>query len=149
MFFEKGLNYAEISRMCGFDFKTVKKYIFQKDFNEPMKQKQTCSSKLDPFKEENDTWLEADKSCRKKQLYTARRVFHRLSERYKTFDCSYRLLAEYVSQEKKKPYSEEKQLYFQIQHIPGAAQVGFGEVDFLSHNGMRETGHHLNISFPN
>lgn len=59
MFFEKGLNYAEISRICGFDVKTVKKYIFQEDFNEPVKPRPIRSSKLDPFKKEIDIWLEA------------------------------------------------------------------------------------------
>lgn len=148
MFFEKGLNYAEISRMSGYDVKTVKKYIFQEDFNKPAKPKQTRNSKLDPFKKEIDKWLEADKSSRKKQRHTAQRIFNRLCKEYDTFDCSYRLAAEYVAQKKRELYSGEKQFYFKLQHIPGEAQVDFGEADFLDQSGVKQNGHHLNISFP-
>jgi transposase len=34
LFFEKGLKYAEISRVTGFDVKTVKKYIYQEDLTQ-------------------------------------------------------------------------------------------------------------------
>jgi len=33
LFFEKGLGYAEIARVTGFDVKTVKKYVHMEDFN--------------------------------------------------------------------------------------------------------------------
>lgn len=149
MFFEKGLNFAEISRTTGCDVKTVKKYIFQEDFNMPVKPKQVRNSKLDPFKEEIDQWLEADKSARKKQRHTAQKVFKRLSKKYDDiFDCSYRLVAEYVAQKKRELYSGEHQFFFQLQHIPGEAQVDFGEADFLDQSGVKQNGHHLNISFP-
>ena len=36
MYFEKGMNYAEISKATGFDVKTVKKYIQMEDFNTPV-----------------------------------------------------------------------------------------------------------------
>ena len=66
MFFEKGMNYAEIARATGNDVKTVKKYIHMDNFNsEPLSTK-SRGSKLDPFKEEIDQWLEADMQERKK-----------------------------------------------------------------------------------
>jgi len=36
LFFEKGLGYAEIARVTGFDVKTVKKYVHMEDFNQPL-----------------------------------------------------------------------------------------------------------------
>jgi len=147
MFFEKGLNYAEISRATGYDVKTVKKYIYQEDFNQPVKAKQVRDSKLDPFKQEIDQWLEADKRARKKQRHTAQRVFNRLCQDH-AFDGSYRLVAEYVAQKKRELYGGEKPFYFQLQHLPGEAQVDFGETEFLDQKGVIQHGHHLNISFP-
>ena len=49
LFFEKGLNYAEISRVTGADVKTLKKYIQQDDFNPPPKPQESRISKLDPY----------------------------------------------------------------------------------------------------
>lgn len=57
MFFEKSINYAEIARTTGFDVKTVKKYIFQENFNKVFKPKPMCCSKLDPLKEAINQWL--------------------------------------------------------------------------------------------
>ncbi len=149
MFFEKGMNYAEVSRATGFDVKTVKKYIFQENFNKALKPKPMRKSKLDPFKEEIDQWLEEDKAVRKKQRHTAQRVFDRLFEKYSdTFDCSYRLVADYVAKKKQELYRGGHQFYFQLQHIPGEAQVDFGETDFFDQSGVKQNGHHLNISFP-
>ena len=71
LFFEKGLKYAEISRVTGFDVKTVKKYVNMDDFNQPPKVRKPRSSKLDPYKETIDAWLEDDKQYRKKQRHTA------------------------------------------------------------------------------
>jgi transposase len=90
MFFEKGMNYAEIARATGHDVKTVKKYIHMDNFNAPPpKPVKRHSSKLDRFKPEIDSWLEADKRERKKQRHTAMRVYNRLREIHGFgFDCS-------------------------------------------------------------
>jgi len=68
MFFEKGMNYAQISRTTGCDVKTIKKYIFKDDFNQPGPKicNKRCS-KLDRYKATIDKWLEADKLENKKQ----------------------------------------------------------------------------------
>ena len=150
MFFEKGMKFAEISRATGFDVKTIKKYVSKDNFNPPPPMpKPVRNSKLDPFKEEIDQWLEDDKNNRKKQRHTAQRVFDRLSEIYgHAFDCSYRLVADYVAMKKRELYSGDRQFYFQLQHIPGEAQVDFGEAEFLEQSGVKQNGHHLNVSFP-
>ena len=60
MFFENGMKFAEIARATGNDIKTVKKYIHIDYLNSPKPvPKDSFGSKLDPFKEEFDMWLEA------------------------------------------------------------------------------------------
>ncbi len=148
MFFEKGMNYAEIARITGHDVKTVKKYIAMDDFNEPPpKTVRKRGSKLDRFKPEIDRWLKTDKIENKKQRHTALRVFKRLGEIFSDFDCSYRLVALYVAEKKKELYGQQNQFYMPLVHIPGEAQVDFGEADFIE-NGKRHNGHYLNLSFP-
>jgi len=149
MFFEKGMSYADIARMTGHDVKTVKKYVHMEDFSPPPKKPVgKRGSKLDPYKDEIDGWLEADKQERKKQRHTALKVFKRLKEIHGPgFDCSYRLVAGYVAEKKKAIYSAEKQFYMPLEHIPGEAQVDFGDADFFEGN-VRHAGHYLNVSFP-
>jgi transposase len=149
MFFEKGMSYAEIARATGHDVKTVKKYIYMDNFNAPPPEPaRKHGSKLDRFKPEIDSWLEADKQERKKQRHTALQVFKRLCKIYGPgFDCSYRLVAQYVAEKKKELYSQQSQFYMPLVHIPGEAQVDFGEADFFENN-KRHTGHYLNLSFP-
>jgi len=108
LFFEKGLGYAEIARVTGFDVKTVKKYVHMEDFNQPLpKPRQIRGSKLDKYKEQIDEWMVADKQERKKQRHTARRIFDRLVKECPGFDCSYRLVAAYVSRKKKEIYGDQ------------------------------------------
>src|SRR6056297_2838915 len=98
LYFKKGLNVAEIMRKTGRDRKTVNKYLDMTDFNEVLElsKKSKRGSKLDPFKETIDEWLEADKKSWRKQRHTAKRIHTRLIEHYGSeYDCSYRLLAEY------------------------------------------------------
>ena len=148
LFFEKGLNYAEISRITGVDVKTVKKYIRMEDFNQPLpKPRQIRGSKLDKYKEQIDKWMIDDKQVRKKQRHTAKRIFDRLRKEHPDFDCSYRLVANYVSQKKKEIYGGQDGFYMPLVHIPGEAQVDFGEADFFERN-VRYRGHYLNVSFP-
>src|SRR5690554_1035515 len=149
MYYEKGMNFASIARATGRDVKTVKKYINMEDFTQPLpKPVKKRGSKLDKYKEEIDGWLEADKQARKKQRHTARRVFNRLAKNHSPdFDCSYRLVAAYVAERKKTLYSQETQFYMPLEHIPGEAQVDFGEADFYEGNQLIN-GYYLNLSFP-
>jgi len=105
----KGLNVAEISRITGHDRKTINKYLNKTDFNKTIKKKTKRGSKLDPFKPLIDSWLEADKKERRKQRHTAKRIHKRLKDKYNNeFDCSYRLVADYVRLKKEEIYKLEK-----------------------------------------
>jgi len=136
-FFEKGENITSISREFTRDRKTVRKYINQEDFNEepPSSESKPGRSKLDPYKEEINSWLKEDMKARKKQRHTAVRVFQRLVEKHPEFDCSYRTVAEYVSYRKKEIAKTNVRVYLPLVHKAGEAQVDFGSADFYE-NGI-------------
>ncbi len=147
MYFEDGENITQIQKKTGFDRKTIRKFIKNENWNEPIPVSREKESKLDRFKQEIDQWLTADKRMRKKQRHTAKRVHDRLKEEYKdTFACSYRTVAKYVA-EKKKTLYENKHVFLPLEHKPGEAQIDFGKAEFVE-NGRNYYGSYLNISFP-
>lgn len=103
LYYEQGYNISEFAEMTDRDWKTVAKYIDKTDFNEPVPfpaSEQKFCPKLDPYKELIDSWLLEDKKHPRKQRHTATRVYDRLTKEAQGFDCSYRLVAEYVSKRK-------------------------------------------------
>ena len=96
MYFEEGKNISEIAKKTGHDRKTVREYINKDDWNEklPKVKKEAAFPKLNPYKQDIDTWLTEDKKARRKQRHTAKRVYDRLVKKYKDdFNCSYRTVA--------------------------------------------------------
>ena len=73
-FFMKGQNISEIAREFQKDRKTIRKYIYQEDWNTRVKAEEVKHTfpKLDPFKAYIDQWLEEDKKARKKKRHTAK-----------------------------------------------------------------------------
>jgi transposase len=121
-----------------------------KYFNEPVAKpasQQRFCPKLDAFKPVIDEWLENDKSAPRSQRHTAKRVYKRLTREVEGFNCSYRLVAQYISYRKKQIYAGEKAGYLPLEHKPGEAQVDFGTAEFYE-NGRRITGKYLEVSFP-
>lgn len=146
MFFVKGMKISEIIDETGFNRRTIKKYIEKDDWNED-DDKLLRKSKLDPFKTTIDNWLENDKYQKKKQRHTATRIFNRLQQdKSISFDCSYKTVANYVSKTRIEIYKKDVG-YLPLDHIPGEAQVDFGEADFIE-NGTRYTGKYLAMTFP-
>ena len=144
-YYDEGKNITLVARETGFDRKTVRKYINRKDWN----QKAPVSDKpsiLDPFKPLIDQWLENDKQQRRKQRHTARRIYQRLLTEQDDFDVSYRTLCIYVAEARKRLY-QKRRGFLPLQHIPGEAQVDFGEADFIE-NGHRFEGAYLTLSLP-
>ena len=149
MYFEEGKNISQIARETGHDRKTIRGYLNKDDWNtEPPKiKKGAFYPKLDPYKPDIDTWLNEDKKARRKQRHTAKRVYDRLVKKYgDNFNCSYRTVAGYVAMKKKEIFGEKKS-FLPLEHIPGEAQVDFGDADFYE-NGKLYTGKYLNLSFP-
>jgi transposase len=149
MYFLKGLNLAQIERKTGHDRKTIKKYLNNDNYSDaPGKVKTAINrpSKLDNYKAKIDSWLEDDKKYRKKQRHTAKRVYDRLKMKYSDFNCSYRLVADYVKRKRTEIYTENS-FALPLEHKPGEAQADFGEAQFYE-NGTLVDGHYFNLSFP-
>ena len=149
MYFEEGKNISQIAKKTGHDRKTVRSYLYKEDWNKelPKLKKEPSFSKLEPFKADIDSWLNEDKKARRKQRHTAKRVYDRLVEKYKNdFNCSYRTVAAYVAMKKKEIFSE-KEGFLPLEHVPGEAQVDFGDADFYE-SGKLYNAKCLNLSFP-
>lgn len=148
-YFEEGKNISEISTETGYDRKTIRRYIKKDDWNTPPKALPMAEfPKLDPFKADIDEWLTQDKKAKRKQRHTAKRVYDRLVKKYGSdFNCSYRTVAGYVAKKKREIFGN-KRGYLPLEHIPGEAQVDFGDADYYE-NGKLYSGKYLNLSFPN
>ena len=149
MFFEEGKNISQIAKTTGFDRKTVRCYLAKDDWNMnvPQTEHEAKYPKLDQYKMEIDHWLTDDKKAKRKQRHTAQRVFDRLKDKYNDgFECSYRTVAGYVAKRKKEIFGKVT-ASLPLIHIPGEAQVDFGDAEFYE-NEKLHSGKYLNVSFP-
>jgi transposase len=151
MYFEEGKSISEIARSTSHDRKTIRAYLEKEDWNIAIPSVSTDEPsfpKLEPFKSLIDSWLTEDKKARRKQRHTARRVYSRLiQECNEEFNCSYRTVAGYVALKKREIFGTQKRAAIPLEHIPGEAQVDFGDCDFYL-NDMLYSGKYLNVSFP-
>jgi len=152
LYYEQGItDMAEIGRTVNCDWRTVRKYIDKEDFS-PQKPVATSQivhmSKLDEFKQTIDEWLIADKKAPRKQRHTAKRVYDRLCKEASGFSCSYRLVAEYVSQRKQELNIKQQKGYIPLLHQPGSSQADFGTANFYENGQIFENGKYLVLSFP-
>lgn len=150
MFYQQDKTISEIAKELGCDWRTVRKYVDKEDFNqEPPKPEPVHKSKLDIYKPEIDEWLIADRGMPRKQRHTARRVFDRLKEKYKdSFNCSYRLVADYVTVRKEELRLKRQEGYLPLIHYPGEAQADFGTADFIENGRRYRDRKYLVLSFP-
>jgi len=138
-----GSGVATIARTLNISEPTVRKYLNMDDFNPPPP---TCGerpSKLDPYKETIDRWLEEDKAVWHKQRHTAKRVYDRLILET-DFDGSYPLVQRYVKVQKAKTMDAA---YLDLVWEPATVQVDFGQADIIL-CGVARRIHYLVVSFP-
>ena len=150
LFYEQGYNISAIAEITGRDWKTVAKYIDMADFNEPLPipaSKQQFCPKLEPYKARIDSWLEEDKNHPRKQRHTAKRVYRRLVNEVPGFNCSYRIVAEYVRYRKEQLNLKRKEGFLPLEHHPGEAQADFGSASYYE-RGHLISGKYLVLSFP-
>ena len=150
LYYEQGYNISEIAEATGRDWKTVAKYIDMADFNEPLPvpaSEKKLFPKLDPYKETIDSWLEEDRYHHRKQRHTATRVYDRLTSEFTGFDCSYRLVAEYVKYRKEVMNLKRSEGFLPLEHSPGEAQADFGSAEFYQ-RGKYFYGKYIALSFP-
>ena len=149
-YYEGGESLSQIARDMNLAWRTVRKYVDKDDFNEKsasIVEKKQVGSKLDPHKPLIDQWLMADKKVNRKQRHSAKRVFDRLQAEVPDFNCSYRLVADYVSERKEELKLRKDKQYIPLEHHPGEAQADFGTADFVE-NGVSRSGKYLVLSFP-
>ncbi len=150
LYYEQGYNISEIAKATDRDWKTVAKYIDMADFNEPLPvpaSEQRFCPKLAPYKPLIDSWLEEDKKYPRKQRHSAQRVFNRLTAEVDGFNCSYRLVAEYVSKRKTELILKRAEGFLPLEHHPGEAQADFGSAEFYE-RGRLISGKYLVVTFP-
>lgn len=145
--FHKGKSLRSIAKETGHDFRTVKKYSEETDFNEKAKPKRGRPSKLDPVKPIIDTWLIEDMNRPVKQRHTGTRIYERLrNEHGDIFNACERTVRAYVAAKKKELYGE-KEGFLPLEHPPGEAQVDFGEIVMIE-QGKKVKGYELVLSLP-
>ena len=150
LYFEQGYNISEIAKATDTNWKTVAKYVDMADFNEPLPvpaSKQQFCPKLEPYKQLIDSWLEEDKQHKRKQRHTALKVFNRLTDEAEGFNCSYRLVAEYVKRRKEELNLKRNEGFLPLEHHPGEAQADFGSAEFYE-RGRLISGKYIVLTFP-
>ena len=140
-----GKKVSEIARELQLDVKTVKKYLTQKDFSPRMPKKEKRGSKLDPYKEQIEQWLQNDEEAWYKQRHTAQRIYDRLKEQEADFSASYPTVQRYVKEWKQ--VRQKNKVYQELVWHPAEAQVDFGEADFIEQT-QRIRKKYLTVSFP-
>ncbi len=145
--FHKGQSLRSIAKETRHDFRTVKKYAEETDFNLKTKPKRGRPSKLDPVKPIIDAWLTEDLNRPVKQRHSATRIYKRLcNEHGDIFNASERTVRAYVAARKKELYGE-KEGFLPLEHPPGEAQVDFGEIVMIE-QGKQVKGYELVLSLP-
>lgn len=150
LYYEQGKTIPEIITETGHDRKTITKYLDMTDFNAPepvTPNPEGICPKLEPYKSLIDTWLMEDKKVPRKQRHTARRVYRRLGKEADGFDCSCRLVAQYVAFRKSQMHLDNRNGYLPLIHHPGEGQADFGAARFYENSFCRE-GKYLVLSFP-
>ena len=89
----------------------------------PVPENSSHPSKLDPFKPLIGSWLEADQKAPVKQRHTARRIHKRLGQEADRYECSYRLVAAYVTEKKKVLCLTKQGGYIPLEHHLGEACI--------------------------
>ena len=79
--------------------------------------------KLDAYKPLIDQWLLDDRKAPRKQRHTAKRVFKRLLAESEGFDCSYRLVAQYVAYRKSQMHLAAKSLICRSSTTPARPRL--------------------------
>ena len=151
LYYEQDKTLKDITDIMNLDWRTVRKYVDMDNFNPdpptPEKEEQH-TSKLNTFKPLIDTWLTEDLKAPRKQRHTAKRIHKRLQKEATGYDCSYRLLATYVSQRKKELRLKKSEGFLPLIHFPGEAQADFGTADFYENGKLHHEAKYLVLSFP-
>lgn len=138
----------EIADITDLDFRTVRKYAYQSNWNAEHLPNVDAERHpvLGKYIPHIDEWLEEDTRQPRKQRHTASRIFSRLQDEY-DFEGGYTSVKRYVRKKKfLMRYAKEGSL--PLEHSPAHAQIDFGEFKYIDGLGQDQTGHALTVSFP-
>ncbi len=144
----EGLSLREIARQTHKDFRTVRKYAYQNNWNPPVKLKMEPEAfpVMGEYIPTVDEWLEQDEREPRKQRHTVRRIFDRLREEF-GYQGSYGSVKRYVAI-KKAQMQKYKESFLPLEHPPGHAQVDFGKFKYYDTLGESGKGYALIVSYP-
>jgi len=144
----EGKSINEIAEEMGLNWRTVKKYVEQSDWNQPEPSTEADNFPvLGKFIPTIDEWLESDECEPRKQRHTATRIFERL-QKEKGFTGGYSSVKRYVRR-KREQMKKYRESFLPLAHPPGSSQTDFGDFKYYDGNGNACEGHALILSFPN
>ncbi len=142
----EGDSIVNIARNTGVCRDTVYKYLAKDDFSPKMPVDfEPRPSKLDPYKNLINQWIDEDEHEWRKQRHTARRIWQRLIFE-EGLDVSETTVSRYVRTIKDARKGTKEQ-YLDLQWAPSEAQADFGEADFYI-RGTRMRLSYFVLSFP-
>ncbi|MDR2533120.1 MAG: IS21 family transposase [Oscillospiraceae bacterium] len=144
---KEGLSLREIARRTGKDFRTVRKYAYQENWNPPAKKLEAEEFPvMGKYISVVNQWLEEDEREPRKQRHSVKRIYDRLKSEH-GYKGSYSSVKRYVGLRKAelKRYTEG---FLPLAHPPGHAQVDFGSFKYYDVLGNGCEGHALIVSFP-
>lgn len=137
-----------IAKNMGLNYRTVRKYALMEDMSLKDKPKRKkYFPVLGPYLEYINTWLEEDLKVPRKQRHTATRIYDRLVEEY-GYGGARKTVSNYVSK-KRKELNLKTKGFLPLEHLPGEAQLDFGEMLYIDINNTEKKGHYLTLTFPN
>jgi transposase len=137
-----GLSQREAARRFGISRETVKKML---EHSIPPGYRRSAPAKqpkLDPVKGIIDRILEEDRTVRRKQRHTAKRIFDRLRDEH-GFDGGYTIVKDYVRERRRRL----REMFVPLVHPPGHAQADFGEADVII-AGVKQKAHFFAMDLP-
>jgi transposase len=116
----EGLSIREVQRRTGLHFKTIKKILANPE-PPPFDCPERAKPKIGPFLERIAGIVAEDKSLKKKQRHTAKRIFERLQE--EGYTGGYTAVKDVVRDLKR----TSQEVFVALMHRPGEAQMDFGQ----------------------
>jgi len=144
----EGKSLREIAKLTQKDFRTVRKYAYQNNWNPSVKVK--LGAETFPVVGEYipviDEWLGQDEKEPRKQRHTVKRIYERLREEH-NYEGSYGSVKRYVAV-KRAEMKKYRESFLPLAHPPGQAEVDFGKFKYYDAVGNDHKGYALVLSFP-
>ena len=122
----EGLSQRKASKRFGIARETVKKMLLHSEPPGYRRREPSKRPKLDPFTVIIDRILEEDRSVRRKQRHTAKRIFERISAEH-GFTGGRTIVKDYVREQRQR----QREMFVPLAHPAGHAQADFGEADVI------------------